>query len=322
MHNLYLNSSGTLSRADHSLAFQTGSRNIAYPVEATEAIYLFGETSLNTKLLNFCGQKKIPIHVFNHFGNHTGTFLPHGEQVSGTLVIRQVKAYQTKERRLNICRNLIATAGFNMASNLSKSIRAAAEAAQIENLLERIDSAGSPEEIMGIEGHMRRIYYNRWQDWMGLEDAFTRDYAPPSNPINALLSFLNSLLYATVVSEIYRTGLYPGISYLHSPQERRFSLALDLSEITKPVIVDRMLARMINTKAISDADFIKDSNGILLKEESRKRVIEEWDGQIKTTVYYRHLKRNCSYRQIIRRDCYQLIRHLLEDEPLNFFRRH
>jgi CRISP-associated protein Cas1 len=187
MHNLYLNSSGNLSRTDHSLAFQTGSRNIACPVEATEAIYLFGETSLNTKLLNFCGQKKIPIHVFNHFGNHTGTFLPHGEQVSGTLVIRQVKAYQTRERRLNICRNLIATSGFNMAFNLSKSIRAAAEAAQIENLLERIDSTGSPEEIMGIEGHMRRIYYNRWQDWMGLEDTFTRDYAPPFQPNQRLI---------------------------------------------------------------------------------------------------------------------------------------
>jgi CRISP-associated protein Cas1 len=83
-----------------------------------------------------------------------------------------------------------------------------------------------------------------------------------------------------------------------------------------------MLARLVNTKAISDTDFIKDSNGILLKEESRKRVIEGWDQQIKTTVYYRHLKRNCSYRQIIRRDCYQLIRYLLEDEPLNFFRSH
>jgi CRISP-associated protein Cas1 len=69
------------------------------------------------------------------------------------------------------------------------------------------------------------------------------------------------------------------------------SLALDLSEITKPVIVDRILARLINTKAISDTDFVKDSNGILLKEESRKRVIQDWDAQIRTTV---NVRRNSS----------------------------
>jgi CRISPR-associated protein Cas1 len=109
---------------------------------------------------------------------------------------------------------------------------------------------------------------------MGLDAAFLRDYDPPSNPINALLSFLNALLYTTVVTEIYRTGLYPGISYLHSPQERRISLALDLSEVTTPVIVDRMLARLFNTKSICDTDFIKDSNGVLLKADSRKRVIK------------------------------------------------
>jgi CRISPR-associated protein Cas1 len=83
---------------------------------------------------------------------------------------------------------------------------------------------------------------------------------------------------------------------------------------------DRMLARLFNTKTIRDADFIKDSNGVLLKEESRRRVIQDWDEQIRTTIYYRYLKRNCSYRQIIRRDCYQLIRYFLEDEPLKFFR--
>jgi CRISPR/Cas system-associated endonuclease Cas1 len=73
---------------------------------------------------------------------------------------------------------------------------------------------------------------------MGLDAAFLRDYKPPSNPVNALLSFLNSLLYTVVVTEIYRTGLYPGISYLHSPQEKRISLALDLSEMTEAQLFD------------------------------------------------------------------------------------
>jgi CRISP-associated protein Cas1 len=211
LNNLYLNSSGTLSRSDNSLSFQTESRTIDYPVETTEAIYLFGEASLNTKLLNFGGQKRIPIHVFNYYGNHTGTFLPHAEQISGALVIKQVRAFQSKDRRLNICRSLISTAGFNMACNLRRNARGSTEVLQIQTLLQKLESATSPEEVMGIEGAIRRIYYDHWQDWMGLETPFFRDYQPPSNPINALLSFLNALLYTAVVTEIYRTGLYPAL---------------------------------------------------------------------------------------------------------------
>ncbi len=97
-----------------------------------------------------------------------------------------------------------------------------------------------------------------------------REKHPPSNPMNALISFGNSLLYTTILSECYRTQLNPTISYLHEPRERRFSLCLDLSEIFKPLIVDPIIFRLINTGVITTGDFDQDLNGCYLNE-GRKR---------------------------------------------------
>jgi CRISPR-associated protein Cas1 len=73
--------------------------------------------------------------------------------------------------------------------------------------------------------------------------------------VNALLSFGNSLLYTAALSEIYMTQLNPTVSYLHEPSQRRPSLALDLPEIFKPLIVDRVIFRLLNRGEISDDDF-------------------------------------------------------------------
>ena len=88
---------------------------------------------------------------------------------------------------------------------------------------------------MGIEGRIRNIYYKSYN--LFLKDGFHmngREKRPPNNPINALISFGNSLMYTAVLGQIYRTQLDPSISYLHEPSTRRFSLSLDLAEIFKP----------------------------------------------------------------------------------------
>jgi CRISPR-associated protein Cas1 len=191
---------------------------------------------------------------------------------------------------------------------------------KIKAALQTIKEKNTIQELRGVEGMARKIYYEGWEEWLQLKSPFKRVYNPPNNPINSLLSFLNSLMYATVVSEIYRTSLHPGIAFLHEPQSRRYSLALDLSEIMKPVIVDRLLGSLWNKGEIKDSDFLPHSNGIILKEEARKTITQAWDKAITRTTYSKELKRNTSYRWYIRKDCYSLIRYLLEGTPLNFFK--
>jgi CRISPR-associated protein Cas1 len=128
------------------------------------------------------------------------------------------------------------------------------------------------------------------------------------------------LLYTALLSELYRTALYPGISYLHSPQTRRFSLALDLVEPFKPLMVDRLIFRLFGQKEIGSNDFRSDCNGILLKDSSRKKIISLWDEQLRKTVKNAELNRSVSYRQLLRRDCYKFIKFLLEGKEFKPYR--
>ncbi len=339
--NLYVTKPGRLSRKDHTLTFKEFQLPEGYrlseeeapipddaavvnkhnlPIEAIDAIFLFHEIRINTKLLNFLAQKKIPVHVFNYWGHHSGTYMPHAEQLSGDLVIRQSLAFENMERRLAICRAWADAKIHNMLSILSYYNRRKkgleSEIADLQKNREALPNAKSPETIMGFEGTATRIYYSCWKHWLG-ETAtdFLRNYHPPDNPLNAMISFLNGMLYTACVSELFRTALYPGISYLHSPQSRRYSLALDLVEPFKPLLVDRLIFRLFGRNEIGDSDFEDHSNGVLLKNDSRKRVLQAWDEQLRRTVEYPSLNRSVSYRQLLRLDCYKLIKHLLEDEP-------
>lgn len=316
--NMYIHSSGSLERDSNSLFFKTSDRKISIPIKSTKAIYLFGSTNFNTQALWLLGKERIPVHIFSHNGNHVSTITPHPDQISGALVIKQSQSYTNRKKRLIICKAFIDSASHNILSNMHRNALSGIE--EVSRYKLEIENQESPESVMGIEGNIRKIYYEAWQKWLKLNSPFTREYRPPTNPINALVSFLNTLLYTATVSEIYRTALYPGISFLHSPQSSRNSLALDLSEPFKPIIVDRLIANLWNTKRIKDSDFEPHSNGVILKEESRKRVIQEFDTAIQRTSYNKDLKRNISYRGLIRKDCYSLLRFILEDNPLKLYK--
>ena len=146
-----------------------------------------------------------------------------------------------------------------------------------------------------------------------------RTKRPPQNEINCLVSFLNSLLYTTILSELYKTQLHPAISYLHEPFERRFSLALDLAEMFKPLIVQRALLKLINKQEIKETHFRKDLKGCLLNEEGKKIVLKEFDDRLKLTIMHPELKRIVSHKRLIRLEAYKIIKHLVNDKTYNPF---
>lgn len=117
------------------------------------------------------------------------------------------------------------------------------------------------------------------------------------------------------LSEIYKTYLDPRIGYLHSTNFRRFSLNLDIAEIFKPIIVDRLIFSLVNKKMLTKKHFEKLTDGILLSEEGRKVFISELDKKMQTTVQHRHLGKSVSYRRLIRLELYKLQKHLLGEKP-------
>jgi CRISPR-associated protein Cas1 len=309
---------------------------VPFPVEQVDAIYVFGEIDVNTKLVTFLAQQSIPLHFFDYYGHYTATLYPRDYLHSGRLKVTQVKHYLDRRRRLALARAFVDTATYNVLRVVkyyaTRVSGAAADQLQEVCALIEAERAGLGEvteipELMGLEGRVRSAYYGAWPailgDGPGAEFPFTaRERRPPSNEINALISFGNALCYTATLRQIYRTALDPTISYLHEPGERRFSLALDLSEIFKPLLVDRAIFRLVKTRAITPKDFEMRLGGTYLKDSGRRTFVQHWDERLKTTIHHRGLGRNVSYERLIRLDCYRLVRHLFdpESEPYVGFR--
>ena len=321
MEKYYIFSNGELKRKDNNIYFN----DRALKIEMTSDIYLFGEVTLNTKCLNFLGQNKKAVHFFNYYGFYTGSFYPKESNVSGKLLVKQVEYFQDREKRVELAREIIKSASDNIFRNLryyngrGKNLKNEMEIIKSYQL--ELDKAQEVNEIMGIEGNIRKVYYSTWSKIINQEIDFEkRVKRPPDNMINTLISFINSLIYTTCLSEIYKTQLNPTISYLHSPGDRRFSLCLDITEIFKPLIVDRMIFSLLNKNMISEDDFAKDSNFYYLKDKGRKKILEEYEKKLNQTITHKELKREVSYQTLIKLECYKLIKHLLGDKKFDGFK--
>lgn len=321
MENYYIFSNGELKRKDNNICFN----DRFLKIEMTDNIYLFGEVDLNTKCLNYLGQNKVAIHFFNYYGFYTGSFYPKKTNVSGNVLIKQVEFYQNIEKRLEIAKEIIKSASDNIFRNLryyngrGKDVKNQMEL--IKSLQKEIEKAQNINELMGVEGNIRKIYYSAWNILVNQEIEFEkRVKRPPDNMINTLISFINSLMYTTCLSEIYKTQLNPTISYLHSAGDRRFSLCLDISEIFKPLVVDRLIFSLLNKNIITEEDFEKDSNYYYLKDKGRKKVLEEYEKKLKSVITHKELNREVSYQYLIRLECYKIIKHILGDKKYEGFK--
>ena len=174
---------------------------------------------------------------------------------------------------------------------------------------------------MGIEGTVRKIYYENWRKIINQETDFEkRVKRPPDNMVNTMISFLNTLVYTACLSEIYVSQLNPTISYLHSVGERRFSLSLDIAELFKPLLADRIIFTLLNKKMISEKDFAKDSNYFYIKEKAQKLLLKTFNERLETTIKHRDLNRKVSYRHLMRLEAYKLVKHLMEDKKYEGFK--
>lgn len=314
-----------IKRKDNNILIENETDKKNIKSEIVEDIYVFGEVDLNTKLLNFLSQKGIKLHIFNYYGFYSGTFFPKKEQVSGELLIKQVSHFLEYSKRLYIAKEFIEAAAYNIIRNVRYYKNRNVDIKQDLDLLnfqaKNICNKDTIESLMGIEGNIRKTYYKTWTKIINQEVEFKkRIRRPPDNKVNSLISFINSLFYTTVLSEIYKTQLDPTISFLHEPGTKRFSLGLDISEVFKPILVDRLIFSLLNKNQIQENDFIKESNFLYLKDSGKKTIIQEYNKVLARTIMHKKLKRKVSYRYLIRLECYKLIKHLIQEKNYESFK--
>lgn len=313
----YLFSSGRLERKDNTLKFtpikdDEGEEQELppryLPVEDIAEIYAFGSLRTNSSLFNFLGQKDIPVHYYDYYENYTGSFMPRDGLLAGRVLLAQAKTYENKKRRTELARKFIQGAAWNMVQNLNYYNRRGKEltdpVTQMKQLTGTLEQTKSVEEVMGIEGNIRKIYYACFDTIIDDFSMGERTKQPPQNEVNALISFGNMMCYSETLRAIHQTQLNPTISFLHTPGERRYSLSLDISEIFKPILVDRVIFKTLNKRILSEQCFDKQLNRCLLNDKGKKLFVKAMEDRYDETFRHRSLGRNVSYRHLIKLECY------------------
>jgi len=318
---IYIFSNGQLYRKQNTLYFEDEQGRRKYvPVENTGEIMVFGEVTVNKKLMEFLSQQEIILHFFNHYGYYMGSFYPREHYNSGFMILKQSEHYLDEIKRLTLAKKFVEGAVLNIKKVLTyyhhRGVDLEIPISRIDDLGAKIDEQGRPDELMAIEGNVRDIYYRSFDEIIRIEGfAFGgRSKRPPQNRLNALISFGNSILYTMVLSEIYKTHLDPRIGFLHTTNFRRFTLNLDVAEVFKPIIVDRVIFYLLNKGVMKSNHFSEELRGIYLTEKGRSVFVEELEKRLNTTINYPKLGRKVSYRRLIRLELYKLEKHLMGEE--------
>jgi CRISPR-associated protein Cas1 len=331
--NYYLFNPGRMSRKDNTLKFvtenETGSpiNTRRIPIEGVKSLYVFGSVDANSATYNFLGKQKIPVHFFDYYEHYTGSFHPKEYLLAGKMQLEQSKVHASKKKRQYIAIAILDAAMHNMLKNVKYYHTRGKEMTTIIEKLnkyrEQIHQTTSIPELMGLEGNFRQVYYSAFDIILDHFQMNGRSKRPPKNEVNALISFGNMMCYTLCLDQVYHTQLNPTISYLHEPGTRRYSLCLDLAEIFKPLIVDRLIFRALNRKEIKASHFDDRMNGITLKDSARKTFIQLFNDRTNETIKHRTLNKKVSYKHLIKLECYKLSKYILgmekEYKPLKMW---
>lgn len=326
----YLFNPGRMSRQDNTLKYtpvdEEGHAGTPryLPVEGVNELFIFGSLDANSALFNFLGKHHIVAHFFDYYDNYTGSFMAREYLQAGQMQVRQTQHYLSAKKRIELARAFVAGAAFNLSKNLryyQNRGRAVDEALmRMEAHVTQLSDAPDVATLMGLEGNIRQAYYEAFGVIVPDFPFGERSRQPPRNELNALLSFGNMLCYTLCLKQIYHTQLNPTISFLHEPGVRRFSLALDLAEIFKPLLVDRTIFKLINKREIRPQHFRQEVGSCLLKESGRKVFVQAFEERRQETIKHRTLKRSVSYQHLVRLECYKLSKHILGIEAYRPFK--
>lgn len=316
MKDYYILNNGRLKRKDNTIYFEDSEENKrALPIEQIDSIHIYGEVDLNTKMINYISQFGILLNFYNYYGYYTGSFYPRKKNISGFLVVCQSACYLDEDERIFLATSFIESAIHHILRNMRYYKVEEGLIETIKNEAKKISYVEDVQTLMGIEGRIRKTYYKSFNQILKNGYSFDkREKRPPKDPVNALMSFGNSVMYTNVLKEMYKTQIDATVSFLHEPSSKRFSLSLDIAEIFKPLIIDPIIFSLINNKRLTKSDFIYEDEICYLSESGKKKFLADFEGKMNTTIKHRKLNRSVSYRYFVRLECYKLIKHFIGDE--------
>ena len=316
--------SGQLSKKDNSLIFVGKYKSFYIPVEQVDTIIFYGEITFNKRVLQLLNKYQIEAMFYNYYGTFIGKFVPK-EYKDGKILVKQALAYNDEIKRLYIAKlitfysmkNMIALAKYyrKKGKNLDVQI------GKMEYYMSRVDSIENNERLLLLEARFKLIYYSIFDVILESEKFkfVKRTTRPPLNEVNAIMSYGYSLLYGIILSIIDRSDLSSHISFIHSLNKSNDSLQLDLADIYKPILVDRIMLRIIRKRQINEDYFEYGADcKCYLNENGSKLFINEFNKLLKTTVEY-HGK-SYTYKTLLNREVNELSEYIKENvDELKFY---
>ena len=302
------------------------------PVHNLEGIVCFGFAGASPGLMHLCCERGVEISFLTEYGKFMGRVTG---SISGNVLLRRTQ-YRWSDNpavSLRLSKRFIVAKIANSRAVLHRALRDHSDVVDEEllgNTIQRLsetvnelEDAGNVDAVRGIEGHSARLYFNAFDELLLTQkDAFSminRNRRPPLDRINALLSFLYTLLTHEVVSALESVGLDPQVGFLHKDRPGRQSLALDLMEELRSHFADRLAVTLVNRNQISSNGFIIKENGaVIMDDDTRKEVLTAWQKRKQEEIMHPYLQEKIPIGLVPYTQALLLARHIrgdLEDYP-------
>lgn len=328
LNTLYAMSEGLYLRQDGETVVAEREHHVVMrlPLHTLDGIVATsGNVTLSPNLMNHCCEKGVAISYLDR----NGKFLARVEgPVSGNVRLRlaQVAAYNDPARKALIARSFVIGKVMNSRNILQRRLRDHGTDAAVEAAVEKLRNtviALKPADldvgtIRGLEGEAAAVYFGVFDRLRtSASDAFRfeeRNRRPPRDPMNALLSFLYVLLAHDCRSALEGVGLDPQIGFLHEVRPGRSSLALDLMEEFRAVLVDRLALTLVNLKKVTERDFkLSESGAVAMSDDARKTVVAAWQQKKQEEVTHPFLGEKMPAGLLLHYQALLLARHLRGD---------
>lgn len=324
LNTLYINKQGSyVHKERETIVIKEGDSKLGqFPALNIANIFCFGQVSVSPFLLGYCAEQGIGLVFFTEYGRFLARLQGRG---SGNVLLRreQYRWADNEEKSLPVARLIVAAKIANTRAILQRELRNHGSNAALEDAAKRLAfsaqrtrRAASTAELMGIEGEAANVYFSVFVQLLrGASFPFVaRVRRPPTDPVNAMLSFAYALLTQECASALAGVGLDPYVGFLHRDRPGRVSLALDLVEEFRSSWADRLVLTLLNRKQFGHKDFVTEASGaIRLTDDSRKAFLVAYQERKQVEITHPYLQEKIPLGLLPHCQALLLARHLRGD---------
>jgi len=328
LNTLYITTQGSYLRKEGETIVIEAEQHVRarLPIHNIGGLVCFGNVLCSPFLLGHCGENGVTVSFLSEYGRFLARV--DGPQ-SGNVLLRreQYRRADDLSKSADLARMFVFGKLNNVRTVLQRHLRDHPEATgnpEIEALvlrlhqqMVRLQNSISLNEVRGMEGDAAHVYFGLFNVLLNAKTGFEfheRSRRPPLDPVNALLSFLYTLLAHDCRSACEAVGLDPQVGFLHRDRPGRAGLALDLMEELRPFLVDRLALSLINRQQIALKDFVAGETGaVLLKDDPRKLVLKTWQERKQDEITHPFLNEKMSVGLMPHVQAQLLARHLRGD---------